>query len=199
LCDDYRDVLGAEARQQLDLLRSRVARVHNLIDGVLQCSRVGRVREDVVHVHLNALIPEIVDGIAPPEHVDITVEGPLPTIGCEKTRITQVFQNLLSNAVKYMDKPRGRVRISCTQEEDFWKFSVADNGPGIEERHFDRIFRMFQSLAPRDDTESTGVGLTLVKKIAEMYRGKVWAESEVGRGSTFYFSWPKQPRQLADR
>lgn len=191
LCDDYQDKLGVEARQQLDLLRNRVARMHNLIDGVLQYSRVGRIKEDIVEVNLNELIDDIVDAIAPPEHAEITVAGALPTIACEKTRITQVFQNLLTNAVKHMDKPRGKVTITCAEEGDFWKFSVADNGCGIEEKHFDRIFRIFQTLAPRDEAESTGVGLTLVKKIVEMYGGRVWVESEINRGSTFFFTLAK--------
>jgi signal transduction histidine kinase len=104
----------------------------------------------------------------------------------------QVFQNLLSNAVKYMDKPQGRVEVRCIEEDGFWKFSVADNGPGIEEKHFEKIFQLFQTLAPRDETEATGIGLSLVKKIIEMYGGKIWLQSKVGEGTTFFFTLPKQ-------
>jgi PAS domain S-box-containing protein len=192
LCEDYGDKLGAEAKEQMALLQSRVNRMHNLIDGVLQYSRVGRIKEDMVEVNLNELIPMILDAIAPPEHIHVTVESDLPTITGEKTRITQVFQNLLSNAVKFMDKPRGEIHVGCVEEADFWKFRVTDNGPGIEEKHFERIFRIFQTLAPKDEYESTGVGLTLVKKIVELYGGRVWVESEVGRGSTFFFTFPKR-------
>jgi signal transduction histidine kinase len=116
----------------------------------------------------------------------------LPVIEFERTRITQVFQNLLSNAVKYMDKPEGQVRIGCVGEDRYWKFSVADNGPGIEEKYFKKIFQMFQTLAPRDEHESTGVGLTVAKKIVELYGGRIWVESKVGQGSTFFFTLPKQ-------
>jgi len=194
LCADYGDKLGDDAKEQLDLLQSRVARMHNLIDGVLQYSRIGRITEEATQVDLTELIAGIVDGIAPPAHVHVTVEGPLPTLSGEKTRITQVFQNLLANAVKFMDKPVGEVRIGCVEDGEFWRFHVADNGPGIEEKYFDRIFRLFQTLAPRDEFESTGVGLALVKKIVERYGGRVWVESEVGRGSTFFVSWPKEGR-----
>jgi signal transduction histidine kinase len=197
LCADYGDRLGEEAREQLDLLQNRVTRMHDLIDGVLQYSRVGRIREDIVPVDLNELIPNIIDAIAPPENIHVTVESDLPVIDCEKTRITQVFQNLLSNAVKYMDKPIGEIRVACTAEGDFWKFAVSDNGPGIEDQHLDRIFRLFQTLAPRDEYESTGVGLTLVKKIVEMYGGLVWVESELGHGSTFFFNLPRTKRETA--
>jgi len=115
----------------------------------------------------------------------------LPTIEGEPTRIDQVFQNLLSNAVKHMDKANGRIAVACQDEGDHWTFSVCDNGPGIEEKYFDRIFKIFQTLTPRDEYENTGVGLTLVKKIVELYGGGIWVESEVGKGSTFSFTWPK--------
>ncbi len=191
LCADYSNKLGDDAKEQLDLLQSRVGRMHNLIEGVLQYSRVGRVKEDTVSIDLNELLGGIVDAIAPPEHIHVTVQGPLPTIEGEKTRITQVFQNLLTNAIKYMDKPQGEVTVACTDSPGTWTFSVADNGPGIEAKYFDRIFRIFQTLAPRDEFESTGVGLTLVKKIVEFYGGRVWVESTVGQGSTFSFTLPK--------
>jgi PAS domain S-box-containing protein len=198
LCEDYGAKLDAEAKEQMTLLQSRVNRMHNLIDGVLQYSRVGRIKEDMVEVDLNELMPMIVDTLAPPAHIHITVPSGLPTITGERTRITQVFQNLLSNAVKFMDKPQGEIRVSCVAAGDFWKFGVADNGPGIEEKHFERIFRIFQTLASKDEYESTGVGLALVKKIVELYGGRVWVESEVGRGSTFFFTFPPRPVEAPD-
>jgi signal transduction histidine kinase len=188
---DYADKLDQDGQEQLKLLRQRVDRMHNLIDGILQYSRVGRVREKIVEVELNKLLPEIIDILAPPAHIKITVETELPTVRCEETRITQVFQNLLSNAVKYMDKPQGLIKVSCSEEGDFWKFSIADNGPGIERKHWERIFKIFQTLAPRDEFESTGIGLTVVKKLVELYNGKIWLDSEVGKGTTFFFTFPK--------
>jgi signal transduction histidine kinase len=132
----------------------------------------------------------VIDLLAPPSNIVVSVENPLPTIMAERTRIQQVFQNLLSNAIKYMDKPEGKIRIACGAEGTHWKFSISDNGPGIESRHFEKIFQLFQTLAPRDRVESTGVGLTLVKKIVEMYGGRVWIVSKVGEGSTFFFTLP---------
>jgi len=199
LCTDYGDKLGDDAKEQLDLLQSRVARMHNLIDGVLQYSRVGRVTEETMPVDLNELIPSIIDGIAPPEHIDIVVEAGLPVLEGEKTRITQVFQNLIGNAVKFLDKPAGEVRVGCVQDGDFWRFSISDNGPGIEEKYFDRIFRLFQTLVPRDEFESTGVGLALVKKTVEMYGGRIWVESQVGLGSTFLFTLPTGRKTAAPK
>jgi len=189
---DYGDKLDEQGKEQIDLLLSRVDRMLNLIDGILQYSRVGRIKEQMSQVNLNEIVPDIIDMIASSESITVIVENELPVIECEKTRITQVFQNLLSNAVKYMDKPQGQIRIDCVEENGFWKFSVADNGPGIEERHFEKIFQIFQTLSPRDEVESTGVGLTVVKKIVEMYSGRTWVESKIGEGSTFFFTLPKQ-------
>jgi signal transduction histidine kinase len=141
-------------------------------------------------VNLNELVSEVIDMLSPPKNITITVENEMPTIKCERTRIMQVFQNLLSNAVKFMNKPQGKIKISYADENDFWKFGVSDNGPGIEEKYFEKIFQIFQTLTPRDEFESTGIGLTITKKIVELYGGRIWVESEVGNGSTFFFTLP---------
>ena len=190
LTTDYGDKIGQAGKEQIDLLSSRVARMHNLIDGVLQYSRVGRIKEKPMEVNLNKLVPEVIETIGPAENIEIDIDDELPTILFEQTRITQVFQNLLSNAIKYIDKPKGKIKIGCTEENGYWKFAVADNGMGIAEKNFEKIFQIFQTLGPRDELESTGVGLTIVKKIVETYNGKIWVESEVDRGSTFFFTLP---------
>jgi signal transduction histidine kinase len=139
---------------------------------------------------LNEVVRDIIDLIAPPDHISITLMDKLPVVVCDSTRIAQVFQNLLSNAIKYIDKPKGEIRIGCVSQEDCWKFTVADNGPGIEEKHFDKIFRLFQTLCTHDNPESTGVGLSIVKKIVEDHGGKIGIESELHQGSTFWFTLP---------
>lgn len=110
----------------------------------------------------------------------------------EQIHLVQVFNNLLSNAIKFLDKPEGLIRIGYVDEGDKWRFDIADNGPGIEEKHHAKVFQMFQTLSPRDEFESTGVGLALVKKIVENWGGSVWVESTVGQGSTFFFTLPKK-------
>jgi signal transduction histidine kinase len=94
-----------------------------------------------------------------------------------------------------MDKVRGLVTIRSGEDGDVWTFSVTDNGPGIPEQHYEKIFKIFQTLAAKDQVDTTGVGLTLVKKIVEMYGGHIWLTSEVGKGTTFYFTYPKQRTQ----
>ncbi len=192
ITSDHANKLSDDSKEQMNLLVKRVDRMQSLINGILQYSRVGRVEEEKAVVDLNELLTEIIDMVAPPDNVKITVENELPAIVCGRTRIMQVFQNLLSNAVKYMDKPDGWIKIGCVEENGFWKFSIADNGPGIEEKYFEKVFKIFQTLLPRDEVESTGIGLTVVKKIVKMYEGNIWVESEPGNGCTFFFTLPKK-------
>ena len=189
--NDHADRLGEEGREQLLLLQNRVDRMQDLIDGILQYSRIGRICEEMTVVDLNHVVAEIIDLLVPPNHIEITIQGPLPTLVGEKTRISQVFQNLLSNAIKYMDKPRGDIQVTCRVDGEFYRFGVQDNGPGIEEKDLGLIFRLFQTLRPKDEYESSGIGLTVVKKIVELYGGRIWVESKVGTGSTFYFTLPR--------
>ena len=190
LQSDYGDRLDDEGRDMLRLMSGRVRRMSDLIDGVLQYSRVGRVKENKTQVNLLRLLHETIDTIAAPEGIQIAIDTELPTLLTEKTRIQQVFQNLIGNAVKYMGKPEGEIHIGHSQTDDYWEFYVGDTGVGIESRHFDKVFQIFQTLVPRDRSESTGVGLAIVKKIVETYGGKIWLTSEVGQGSTFCFTLP---------
>lgn len=145
------------------------------------------MKENKQETNLSILVSDVINMIDPPEEVVITVEDKLPTILCDRTWMEQIFQNLMSNAVRYMDKPKGQITIGCTEESGYWKFSVADNGPGIESRYYDNIFQIFQTLKPRDELESTGIGLSIVKKIVESQRGKIWVHSKVGVGEHILF------------
>jgi light-regulated signal transduction histidine kinase (bacteriophytochrome) len=192
ILSDCSDKLDDQAKEHINLLLERVERMYNLIEGALQYSRAGQTEEKQVQVDLNNFIPEIINMVVPPENITVTIENELPVIKCEETHIMQLLQNLLSNAIKYMDKPQGWIKVSCVEQDGFWEFSVADNGPGIEEKHFERIFKIFQALPTSPDFEGTGVGLTVAKKIVELYEGRIWVESKVGEGSTFFFTLPKQ-------
>jgi light-regulated signal transduction histidine kinase (bacteriophytochrome) len=98
-----------------------------------------------------------------------------------------------------MDKEKGQIKVGCTEKEGFWKFSVADNGPGIDKKYFKKIFKIFQTLVLSDETESTGIGLSIAKKIVNMNAGRIWVESEVGKGSTFFFTLPKQETEAENK
>jgi len=191
LAEDYPEALDEKGREMLSLLINRVKRMDNLINGILQYSRVGRVIGKDKPIDLNHLVAQTIDILAPSDHIQIVIEDTLPEIVADEIRIQQLFQNLIENAIKFMDKSRGRISIQCLDEAPFWHFSIADNGPGIDKKYHDKIFQIFQILTPRDERESTGVGLALVKKIVELYGGKIWVKSTLGQGSTFWFTLPK--------
>ena len=192
LSKDYADKFDEQGKEKIRLLVTRAVQMSALIDDILRYSRVGHDGMKKQRVDLNTLLSEVIAGIDPPENIEITVENELPVMNCERTQILQVFQNLLSNAVKYMDKPRGRIIIGCAEQDAFWEFSVSDNGSGIEKRHYERIFKLFQTLSPCDGIENTGIGLSIVKKIVEQNGGSICVKSEVGKGSSFEFTLPKQ-------
>ncbi len=192
LVEDYADAFDDQGKNMIELLVGRVHRMENLIDGILHYSRIGRIINQHERIPLNTLVRDIIDSLAPPETIEIIIDAHLPEVVCDATRITQVFQNLISNAISYMDKPEGKIRIGARDDGDAWTFSVADNGPGIDPKHHERIFQIFQTLTPCDEQESTGIGLALVNKIVELHGGTVWVESVPGEGSTFSFTLPKK-------
>jgi signal transduction histidine kinase len=119
----------------------------------------------------------------------------LPGVTCEQEHISRVFENLLSNAVAFMDKPKGLIKVGCVEQGDFWRFYICDNGPGIEQKYFERIFRIFQTLPTKDEPDTAGIGLAIARKVVEIYGGKIWVESQPGVGSTFFFTFPKQRKE----
>lgn len=191
LARDQRERLDDDGREQLDLLLGRVKRMNELIDGILRYSRIGRAKEAAATLDLAQVTADVIDLLAPPAHVRVVVDGPMPTVRGSRTQLTQLFQNLIGNAVKFCDKAEGAVSVSCVEEGGMHRFEIRDNGPGIDQRHHQRIFQIFQTLTPRDKTESTGIGLSIVKKIVESMGGRVWLESAIGSGSRFFFTIPK--------
>jgi len=188
--------LPVDQTANIRLLVAQVDRMQNLINGILQYSRMVRGQEERVTLDTADAVVEAIELAAPPDNIHIEVCDGLPTLTLQRTKLVQVFQNLLSNAIKFMDKPTGRITIACQEEVEHWTFRVADNGPGIDKKHHEEIFRMFHTLCRSEDYESTGIGLTLVKRIIETYGGRIWVESLPGEGSTFFFTLPKNPKEI---
>lgn len=192
LLSDYASLLDEDGKYYLRLLKRRVSRMHSLIEGILQYARIGRIKDKLIPLPLNNIIAEVIDMLAPPNNISITIQPNLPTIFNDPYRMKQVFQNLLDNAIKYNDKETGIIEITCEAIDDFWCFSVKDNGPGISGRYHQKIFQIFQTLDVKDKTESIGLGLTIVKKIIEQNNGSIWVDSAEGKGATFYFTLPQK-------
>jgi len=205
--------VSAETQHHMNLLQGRVRRMEALIEGALQYSRVGRVETPVTTVDVAALLKQVIDSLTPPPEFVIEIGPGMPTFLTERSRLEQVFANLIGNAIRHHNRTPhldetpaggetvdsetgtfpGHVQISVQDQGPFYEFTVADNGPGIAPRYHERVFGIFQTLEARDKVENAGVGLALVKKIVESKGGMVRLESQVGQGTTFRFTWPKQP------
>jgi light-regulated signal transduction histidine kinase (bacteriophytochrome) len=189
--EDLGDKLNGENREQMELLRGRVHRMEALIDGILQYSRAGRVKAKPEPIDTGALVHEVIELIAPPKATWITVAPEMPTVKAEKIPLQQVFMNLLGNAIKHAGTTDPRIEISWEDAGPFFEFMVRDHGQGIAPQYHERIFGIFQTLEARDKVEGTGIGLSVVQKIVEAKGGRVWVESDIGKGARFKFLWPK--------
>ncbi|MGL4881999.1 MAG: ATP-binding protein, partial [Waterburya sp.] len=192
LSEDLEGQIPEENQQQLQLMQSRVQRMDGLIQGLLEYSRVGRRETPVKTVNVGDLVNEAIDSLSPPPEFEIVVAPNMPTLTTKPVLLQQVFFNLISNAIKYHPQNSGKIIISVAEQDNFYEFGVSDDGLGIAPQYHDRIFTIFQTLQPRDTIESTGIGLSIVKKIVEGQGGKVRVESKLGEGASFYFTWQKQ-------
>jgi signal transduction histidine kinase len=192
--DDTGERLAAESIEHMRLLQGRVHRMEALIDGILAYSRAGRVLKSPEAVDTGTLVREVIELLAPPSGVTIQVPPQMPTLNAERVPLQQVFLNLIGNAVKYTRAERSDpvIRIDWRDAGNAFEFSVSDNGPGIEPEYHERIWGIFQTLAPRDKVEGTGIGLAVVRKIVETRDGFVSLESSPGQGAIFRFIWPKE-------
>jgi signal transduction histidine kinase len=162
-----------------------------LIDGILQYSRAGRVKARPESIDTGALVRDVVELIAPPESTRIDVAPDMPVVKAEKVPLQQVFMNLIGNAIKHAGADSPLVTVSWEDAGPFYEFTVRDNGQGIAPQYHERIFGIFQTLEARDTVEGTGIGLSVVQKIVDAKGGRVWVESDIGKGARFKFLWPK--------
>jgi signal transduction histidine kinase len=190
--EDLGPALTGTSRDHMALLRGRVKRMESLIDGILQYSRAGRVRTKPEAVDAGRLLREVVELVAPRPPAEVVLPPELPAIFSERTPLQQVFMNLVGNALKHGGRPDVRVEVRCEDRGDHLEFAVADNGPGIAREYHEKVWSIFQTLESRDKVESTGIGLSIVKKIVESRGGQVALDSAPGKGATFTFTWPKR-------
>ena len=189
--DDNKVKLDETSLQNFQLIDQKVTMLYGLIGGIIEFSKIGGDGGDQEEVNLETVITEVVELLNIPASVDLVIKGKLPTITSSKVQMIQVFQNLISNAIKYSDKDNITIEVGVEMNNSEQIFFVKDNGPGIDPKHFERIFKIFKTLKPKNDGESTGIGLSIVKKIIGKHNGRIWVESEVGKGSCFYFTLHK--------
>jgi signal transduction histidine kinase len=198
LVERYRDKLDDQGRHWLEVIRNSTVRMKRLIDDLLKFSRMGQQKKPMELIGLNSMLMHVRVNLQyrlDEKKADLRVEK-LPLVVCEPTAMTEVFHNLISNGLKYNDKPHPVIEVGCGETTNphtggaEYLFHVRDNGMGIKPEHFDKVFQLFQRL--QKDDEGTGIGLTIVKRVIEWHGGRIWLESEYGKGTTFYFTLPQR-------
>jgi len=179
-------------KQMLTMLSIKVNQMEEMIINVLDTAKKGSSAEQIKElINVKELIENIINNISNPLHISIIIQEPLPAIVYHKTALIQIFQNLISNAIKYNDMPNGFVLISGEKMDKKMKYCVKDNGRGIKPENLDKIFGMFNRVDSGDfKVESSGIGLSIVKKLVTENRGEIWVESVEGEGSIFCFTVP---------
>ncbi|HKK44070.1 MAG TPA: ATP-binding protein, partial [Balneolaceae bacterium] len=191
----YKDKLDADANDFIAYAVDGAHRMQQLLNDLLQFSRVGTRAKPFKLVDLKKVVEDALQNIEKlidENDAEILIGSEFPSLSVDKTQLTQLFQNLVHNAIKFRGKARPEVRINAEELETHWQFSVADNGVGIPQKYQERIFVIFQRLHNRDKYEGSGIGLAICKKIVERHNGKIWMESTLGKGTTFYFTISKE-------
>jgi PAS domain S-box-containing protein len=187
--EDFGDKLGPAGLSQLNLMQDKIASMDQLITGILRYSSIGSEKARFEICPTLELIQQLKATIYWPEQIALRFNGTMPSIKADKTQLQQLFQNLLSNAISHMDKPKGQIEIGYNDLGDLHEFSVKDNGIGIPKAYKEKIFEIFETL--ESGKGSSGIGLSIVKKIVQLHGGTIWVKSEYGAGATFYFTIKK--------
>lgn len=188
---DAQDKLSGEVLTNLDLMTGRVKRMQRLLDDLLMYSRAGRIRSTVELIQVDELMEAVVQQMPSPQDMEITFHGKTIQIDSERAALEQVLRNLIGNAIKHRDGETTRVEVRWRAiSDEFLEFDVTDDGPGILPKYHQQIFRMFQTLRPRDEVEGSGIGLAIVRKLVQSQGGTVEVRSNEPRGSIFTFTWP---------
>jgi PAS domain S-box-containing protein len=186
---DNIDAFDEASLQNFEDIDITLETMENLISDILTYSSLDAATSEDEVVELDALIKNLIHVLYIPDNISINILNKLPAVKGDKTKFQQLFQNLIGNAIKFSNKEKGFINIDVEDYNSFYKFSIKDNGIGIQKRHFDSIFKIFQSL--KKEKNSSGIGLSIVKKIVDIYKGEVWLESEIEKGTTFYFTIKK--------
>ena len=196
----YAGKLDDDAREFIGYAVDGANRMQLLIQALLSYSRVGTRGKTAEPVDSTEAVKEALQNlkVTLEEQKPDVIFADLPTVMADDDQLVQVFQNLISNAIKFRGKKRPVIRIDAKPLNGFAEFAVSDNGIGFDPKHADRIFVIFQRLNPREQYAGTGIGLSICQKIVERHGGRIRAESEPGKGSTFYFTFPLPPDDSLD-
>lgn len=191
--EDYNADFPDEVSDLFDKIKTRSTRMNDLITAILNYSRAGKTDTKIVTFNVSDLFTEIVDSLEIPSGFKIQVPPSELIFECSYVQLSQILTNIIGNAIKYHDnKSEGKVKIEMIPEGELIKFRISDNGPGIPEKYHSKIFEPFETANETSRTDSTGIGLAIVKKLVERYGGQMGLESELGKGSKFWFTFPQK-------
>jgi PAS domain S-box-containing protein len=199
--EDLHDYLTGETRDNMNMLRGRVGRMEKLLDDLLEYSRIGRAI-DGSHAQFvtgDVLMSEVLALVSLPQGFTVKVSPDFAEIRVPSMPLRQIMLNLVGNAIKHHDEDQGCIEVAVEDCGAHYAFTVKDDGPGIPPQFHEQIFKMFQTLRPRDQVEGSGMGLAMVRKNIEVYGGTLELNSAEGQGSTFHFTWPKRPAPERER
>ena len=191
--DDLGEAAAGDVGHNLSMMQSRIRRMERMLDDLLEYSRIGRKRKagDDEHVDANELIEDVLLSAAVPERFTVSVSPGFSGVGVKRMPLQQILLHLVVNAIKHHDRDEGRIEIELRDDGDRFTISVVDDGPGIAPEYHEEIFQMFRTLEPKDKTDSSGIGLAIVRKAVETVGGRIALESRIGAGSRFTVSLPK--------
>jgi two-component system, sensor histidine kinase and response regulator len=188
--EDLAGTASQSVQKNISLLKSRINRTQNLLDGITEYSRVGRINESKEQINVNKLVQYVIDTLMPPAGFRFTVQENLPVLFAEKTKLIKIFTHLINNSIIHHHKKEGIISILSSDDNNIVQFTIRDDGPGIKPQYFEKVFEIFHTLLPKDKHDTSGVGLSVVKKIIESHGEKVWFDA-VSSGTSVNFTWTK--------
>lgn len=187
--EDYKDTIDQDGVEKLDLIQENVDKLYYIVNGISEYSKVSKIESKFKNVDLQSVLTSAIKKLETEKKYELILPELLPTVQGDFYTLERLFFNIIDNGIKFNNNEIAIISLSFTSEDDYWKFTISDNGKGIESRFFEKIFIAFKKL--ENDDKSSGIGLSIVKKIIELYQGKIWLESTLNVGTTFHFTLKK--------
>ncbi|WP_282037885.1 sensor histidine kinase [Saccharicrinis aurantiacus] len=189
IMDDNKDQIDSTCTSHFELILQNLEKMDSLISGILEYSTIDAVNIKKNLIDIEGLIDDITNKLTIPDETEVRIVGKLPTVEGNQNLFFKLFRNIIDNAVKNIVNKEGLIQIGVIDKNTEWEFYISDNGKGIKPEYHEKIFEIFQKID--DDATATGIGLAIVKRIIDLYCGKIWLQSKVGLNTTFFFTLPK--------
>ena len=196
LKEDCSNSLGNTGHEYVNCIEENIKYMGELVEDLTEYSRIGKIKPKMEGVDFNKFINFLISKLNLGKNIEVTLPEKNIIIQASRKRLEQIFSNLFSNAIKFNNSKKPCIIVDCKDTADAWEFSVCDNGIGIDPKYFNKIFNVFQRLHTQEEFMGTGMGLAIVKRAVEEYKGKIWVQSKPGKGSTFMFTFSKKGKEI---